>query len=69
VDTVGDELDLIVLIGGTEEHAVIQLKMSMWFRERGEKFVEGHMIRKRCVQRSFGDHVNQKRIFSDWVRE
>jgi hypothetical protein len=30
------------------------------------KFSEGHVVRKRGDKRSFGDHVNQKRIFSDY---
>jgi hypothetical protein len=31
-DAVGGELDLMVLIGGAEERAAIQLEMSTWFR-------------------------------------
>jgi hypothetical protein len=36
---VGGELDLMVLIGGMEEWAAIQLEKSMWLRKIGdEKF-------------------------------
>jgi hypothetical protein len=42
--------------------------MSMWLRKRGDKhFFEGHMKRRRGDEQSFGDRVNRKRIFSDYV--
>jgi hypothetical protein len=44
----------MVLKGGVEEQAAIQWEMSMWLRKRGD-------------ERHFGDHVNRKRIFSDYV--
>jgi hypothetical protein len=38
------------------ERAAIQWEKSMWMRKRGdEKFVEGHMVRKRGDKRSLGD--------------
>jgi hypothetical protein len=58
---VDGKLDLMVLIGGMEEQTAIQLEMSMWLRKRDdENFFEGHTVRK-------GDHVNWKRIFSDYT--
>jgi hypothetical protein len=35
VQAAGGELDLMVLIGGAEERAAIQLEMSTWLRKRG----------------------------------
>jgi hypothetical protein len=51
------------LIGGAEERAAIHLVMSMWSRKRGdEKSFKGHMVRRRCGERSFGDHVKGKEV-------
>jgi hypothetical protein len=36
---VGDELDLTVLIVGSEERAAIQLEMSTWWTKRGDESV------------------------------
>jgi hypothetical protein len=35
--TVGGELDLMVLIGGAEKRTAIQLEMSTWLRKRGDE--------------------------------
>jgi hypothetical protein len=51
---VGGELDLMVLIGGTEERAAIQWEKSMW------KMFEGHVVRKRGDKRSLSDDVYRK---------
>jgi hypothetical protein len=40
--------------GGAELRAGIKWKKSMWLRKRGD-------------ERSFGDHVNRERNFSDYV--
>jgi hypothetical protein len=34
---VGGDLDLMVLIGGAEERAAIQLAISTWMKKRGDK--------------------------------
>jgi hypothetical protein len=44
----------MLLIGGAEERAGIQWENSMWLRKIGDG-------------RSFGDHVNRERNFSDYV--
>jgi hypothetical protein len=43
-----------VPIRGAEEQVAVQWKKSMWLRKRGD-------------ERSFDDHVNQDRIFSNCV--
>jgi hypothetical protein len=38
----GGKLDVMMLIGGAEERAVIQLEMSTWLRKRGDEiFLRG----------------------------
>jgi hypothetical protein len=49
---VGGNLDLTVLTAETEEQAAIQ-------------FGDEHVVQ--VMKRSFGDHVNQERIFGDYV--
>jgi hypothetical protein len=58
---VGSELDVMVLIGGAEEQAVIHLVISTWLRKMGEETVfRGHMS-KRGEERSSGHHLNMER--------
>jgi hypothetical protein len=42
--TVGGDLDLMLLIGGTEERAAIQWEMSMWLRKRGDEKTPKHYM-------------------------
>jgi hypothetical protein len=58
----------MVLTGGAEEQAAVQLEMSMWMRGKGdETFFKGNVVRRRGDERSFGGHVNQETIFSNYL--
>jgi hypothetical protein len=49
-EAVGDELDLMMLIGGAEEWAAIQWERSMW------EFLYEHVVSKGSDERDSGDH-------------
>jgi hypothetical protein len=36
-EAIGQELDLMALIGRAEERAAIQMQMSIWLRKRGDE--------------------------------
>jgi hypothetical protein len=41
------ELEVMVLIGGAEERAAIQLEMGTWLKKRGEENIfMGHVVRR-----------------------
>jgi hypothetical protein len=44
---VGGELDRMVLIGGAEEWAAVQLELSTWLRKRGDQ----KFLRDTCEER------------------
>jgi hypothetical protein len=65
LETLGSELDLMVLIGGTEEWAIIQWERSM--SEIFSIFFYVHMVGKGDGRRGSGDHVRQEMISNDYV--
>jgi hypothetical protein len=59
---------MMVLIGGSEKPDAVQWEKSVKLRKRDDdKLFEGYVVRRTDDKRSFGDNINQDRVFSDYV--
>jgi hypothetical protein len=63
---VGGGLELMVITCEAEERVAMELEMSStWLKKRvDEKISNGHTLRRRGDNRSFGERVNRERILS-----